>query len=286
MRPSNRRSRRGQMAVEMALLLPVYFLFMFMVFVYADWFRVVHRLDVASNNLARGEGEIDQSDVNPLLQPMERFGTLQGVTQPNFGDDDGTFLGFGDIADLGQIRALQSVGKCNENGKGIDSADDELAMMAFMLDRGIRRSSNRAQVSFRYDNHAYWDMYDSSYFKPQPTLTTSASSVHPRVMKDTTRTNGNWYGHPIEGVLSGEFGAARFAAMTGPYKPVGHNFLLGNAYYMRHLGWLGYDWSFITEPTAMIDGVNPIDPCTYHPHLTINDMQNPMHFMIHTRLGF
>ncbi len=289
MRRLQRPGRKAQMAVEMALLIPVYFFFMFAVFVYSDWFRVVSALDASSVALTRGEGVFDANDVDPALQPMEAFGTLQTTQEPAFGDEDGSGpLGLGAIGDLTSMKLLVGGGKCDESSTGFDSASTEIALMAFLMDRGVRRSSSPSRVSFRYDNHNYWDMYDRSAFKPMPMLISSSGGTHPRVTMDKTRQNGKWYGHPIEGLgailMPGfEFDMARY----GLIGTVGaKSYLTPNPYYMRHLGWLGYDWSAFTEPTPAIDGVNPINPCTYHPHLTIDDSINYLHMNPITKLGF
>lgn len=274
------RGEIGQMAVEMALLLPVYFLFMFMVFVYSDWFRVVDRINSANYNLTRGEGDVSRNDIDPLLKdPIDRFGTVEAVRTPSYQDEGSGVTDYFD-AKLSH-NLISDSSRCQDPGIR-DAEVQKVIAMGLFTEKGLRRSPDRrTEVAFKYDNHNYWNAYDSSWTRPKPTLRVSSTGTHQNIKGDTIRKKGEWYGHPIQG-LDGRFpnfdATKRFVVPVLPYgSPIPHPFLFppSRAYYARHLGWRGYKWSYFG---LIGDTFNPISPKTYHPKLYEQD--NYLHYNI------
>ncbi|MBI4615587.1 MAG: pilus assembly protein [Planctomycetes bacterium] len=281
MKTGTRRSgqgERGQMAVEMALLLPIYILFFFIVLVYGDWFIIAHRVDIANYSMTRGEGNVTAGDVEPYIRQLEdmKLGSRDQVKPPSFAEQGSPAEHTIDAKLTYSILGLGS-SSCDTGLSDIDFR--QATSMGMFLQKGLKRnrSGGRTQVAFRYDARRYFYTFDRELLRPTPTLRNSSTATVGSIRDDSERKIGDWNLHPIEGLNVGR----GFNLMVQPHGPAPHLFIPMNAWYMRHLGWRGYDYSYVPG-MAFIDMAGA--RYTYHPIQFENN--NFVHENILLKLGF
>ena len=273
---------RGQMAVEMVVLLPVYLMLVFAVFTLGDFVLIKARTDQSSWYLTRTGQSMTKAQAKTHIDPFwsgVASGSLEVRKSPAYSSGTTSIQDITSAVFLGEAALSGASGQCDYDIGGFDPS--YLIPHERFMSKGLRRSSRNTEVAYHYDRRTYpgYGLF------PKPTMQSVMVATFGE--GDPDRERGSWNSHKIENSLL-RFQSVRVT--SGLHTHV--RFLIDSAWYARHLGWYGYNWK---NQRTLYPGVAPFgDTSAWCPFASIRGMYHPiqytkknlLHFNFYTRLPF